>query len=303
MENTTTSDNSLSEKFKVLNEPYIFKGMDGYKIVYITTNNFLNIFKKKDYYIYLNYSTLVRYFLYDFFANYKGDSIDINTVVDMLKKDKTNKRLGVIDYVISDPALFNVIKKYYPEKEKFDLDSKNYDLLNHIFYHKEKIFAENNLVKLIKNAVKNVEVPTENGIVGILNKGLIKGHRAEESTIHEKNFSIDFWLVNDKNRFSVKAITLTDKSEYNFVVFNGVVKLLLYEVKSDANNFKKGINAMRYQYIAILCKDEIMFLSTSPIDEIANRKLDKQVSIDFNKELVVDMPSVDRFVKHYKVTI
>lgn len=297
-------DNSIDD-YRILTEKFISFGSDGHKILYVVNSNFKTIFKKQDYYAHLNYTNAVRYFLYNFLYTYSGKDDTILKVNDLLKNNSTSKKLNVLNYIISDPYLYKyVVKKYYPYDDEFCLTSKNLNLINHIYVHKDKIFCEENVIKLIKRAIKHVASEENDDVIDFVNAGVAGGVKAVAPTLHEKNCGVDMWLITPKgSKHPVKCIYLNPKSEYNVVIMNGIVKFILYEVKSDMGNFQSGINTMKCKYIAILDKDKgnLIFISTDCVDEISNRKLDKQIAIQFNPSKIPTIESVNAHIKEFKI--
>jgi hypothetical protein len=296
--------NELSEQYRFLKESFIINCRDGLKVIYTTINNCFSVLDKKDYYIYLNYSNLIRYFLFEFFVKYKGDDVHINEIVRLLKTEKRNKKLNILKFIIEDEFLYkNIIKKYYPEKDVFNLESRNLNLLNHIFFHKEKIFNEENIIKLIKRAIKNVTISAEINIIEKLNSGIINGFKAKEPTIQDNNYGIDFWFVNTQNnsKFPIKFINIPERSEFNIVNHNGIHKIIIDDIKSNINNYKNGVNAMRYNYILLFHNNTLTFINTNPIEEINNRKNDKCVSLIFDCQKVKNSDDIKKYIKKYTI--
>lgn len=294
----------ISKKYELFQQDYILNSRDSFYITYPTTSNFNNIFQKKDYLIYLNYETLVNYYIYDYLNNYQGHIDEILELIDFLKNDRLNKKLKIIDFIIKDITLYNIIKKYYVTKDKLNLNSHDYNLLNHIFIHKLKIFTEEHILKLIRKSYENIIIDKE-GLVDIINKkDLIKGHKAENTTIQEQKQGIDMWLLNKENKqkFSIKNIKLEENSELNIVQHNGIYKMIIYNQLCEVVEYKSGFNIMRFNFITINNKDEIMFVNTKPINIITNRKKDKLLTIEFNKNLIQENSDLDKFIKKYKIS-
>lgn len=304
MQPNNIPNKELVEQYKILSESYISNELDGFKILNFLNNNFTTLLKKKDYYAHLNYVNLVKFYIYSFLYHYKGKSDTLKEIIKLLNKDNRNKKLDVINSIFNDKFLYkNIIKKYYPFDDEFNLNSNNLNLLNHIYIHKEKIFNEENIIKLVRKYYKELTLPDDDDTIKIINTGIIKGFTATPATIQDRNYGINCWINSDKGSiYAVKCIYLSDNSEYNLVNRNGVIKLLLSETVSDINNYQEGVNTIRYKYIILLNKKDknIIFISTAHINDIANRKLDKQVSIQFDNKVIYDKEVLKKYIKLYK---
>lgn len=290
----------MENDIQLLKTDYIFKSSDGYKVLNPSIYNYPRIFKYKDIFIYLNYSTIINYYFYLFLFNYKGKNEIIKNIIELIKSRNESKLNEIVKKFIADKSLFNIILKYYPTKIKLDLNTKNIDLFNHIHVHYDKIFTENNVLKIIKNNFKSIKDETNLELSTILNSDIIKGFKCEPSNLHEKNLGVDLWLYNNTYRYSVKAIDLND-GEYDIVTHNGVIKIIIDNIKSNIYDYKLGNNTIRYKYICIhnVTNKNIVFINTSVVESVSNRKLDKQVSIQFNMTLISDMKDLTKYVKKY----
>lgn len=290
------------EDYQILKEKYIYYNLNTWNVLYININNFNIIFKDKDYYSCLSYTTLVRYYIFEFLFTYKGKNSMILELVSYLKNDKSNSKLKILKPAFESESLFRIIKKYFPDNIKFELESTNYNLLNHIFIHKDKIFNEDNILVLLKKQLKTVTVSTNDEFLSIMNsKNIIAGFKTDASTIQDQKYGIDYYLTKDTTKLTLKLLTLVDKSEYEIVNHCGYIKIIINNVKSDVHNFKLGINAMRYQFLVIKTPENLIFINTKSIIEIANRNLDKIISITFDNILISDVNNTNKYIKKYNL--
>jgi hypothetical protein len=293
------NDKKLKDIYVFLKDPNIMFFNDGYKILHATRYNFRRIFKTKDIFTYINYFTLNRYLLLKSLLGYKGSNDRLKSIVKMLVNDNSNKRLKILDSILSDKYLFKIICKYYPNKIIYNNEERNIDYLNHIYVHADKIYSEGNFIKLLDRAESTTLVPNDdNSICKLLNAGLVKGMICKDSTLNHKKFGVDLIMINEKNKseFGLKTIILNVKSEWNILHLN-VVKIIFLDVESDIFNFKKDTNTMKYQFIVFLCDDCLGFISTAEIQLIENKKTDKIVKLEFSKN--VTKATLNSYLKKY----
>lgn len=295
----------IKKKYHVFKKYFIYLYKEDIKILYPTEINFNFIFKKKDMFIYLNYETFTRFLFFDFLRSYNGKDKEIKYIKKLLKDNsKLHGELKILDDIIKDKYLFDhVVKKYFPDKDiKYDLSLRNFDLFNHMFVHKEKIFSEKNVSNLISRYIKKLKIPKENPIVNIINSGLIDNMKAEKVTIKEEKWGFDVWLINNKNnsKIPVKTIVCDEGSDINMGDIGGVIKLILQDVSSDITNFERRVKLMRYKFIIIYFKNKLIFINTKPIENIKNRKLDKLITIEFNSNIKTKK-DVKNYMKSYNV--
>jgi hypothetical protein len=289
IEKITVDYKKLRYLFVFLKDPNIMSFNDGFKILRVTKYNYNRIFKSKDIFTYINYSTLNSYLLFRMLLNYKGDNNRIKEIVKLLNNNSSDKRLKILDSMLDDKYLFKIICKYYPDKISFQKDDNNFDYLNHIYVHAEKIFSESNFIKMLERSEKITTFSNDNTFVDLLNSGLIKGMVSKDSTVNEKKFGIELWMVNEinKSEFASKTKLLNEKSEWN-ILYQEVIKIMISDVNSDIFNFKRGTNSMKYQFIIFLANDCVGFINTSHIQLIENKKTDKIVKIEFDNSITKD---------------
>ena len=302
--NSSFLDENIMQEYQILQEDFIFIDINDYKILNVTKDNFNTIFKKNTEYTFLNYYNTIKYFLYEFIYNYNSNNIYINDLKTLLKNDITNPKLNAIDFIIEDQYLFKkFIKKFYPFNHGFDLYSSNLNLINHIYIHKEKIFNINNIVELIKKSYRNICTNSCQLVIDHINSGIIKGISSKLCTIQEIEYGIDYWLINTNNdeKMAVKYIEFNENSEFHLNTLDNNIKLMIYNIESNINNYSKGVNTMKYKFINILLNNKMLFLNTHIIQDIVNNRIDKYISITFNKSYVAEKDDLKKFIKQYKI--
>lgn len=295
------NDKSLKNTYVFLKDPNIKFFTDGYKILHVTRYNAVRIFKEKDIFTYINYTTLNRYLFIKILFGYKGSNDRLKNLHKILINDKSNKKLKLLDSILADKYLFKIICKYYPNKIQYDIEERNPDYLNHIYVHANKIFSENNIIKLLERAEGTTTIPNEdNTICKLLNSGIVKGMVCKESTLNNKKFGVDLIMMNEVNKseFGLKTIILNEKSEWD-ILYLDVIKIIFSDVDSDIFNFKRGTNTMKYNFITFLSNDCLGFINTAEIQLIENKKNDKLVKIEFSKS--VNKTTLSTYLKKYSL--
>jgi len=287
---------TLFENFEnnVKIQDYIKKQKGGFEIPNFNFNE-LGVTPKR--YVQIKYNTLMRFYLYFKFLNYKGSNQTILNYINGLNNNDEDK-LEIINKIPNNNTILGKINR------KFNLGINKYwdnDLtkLKAFINLNEKILNDNDLVEYIKISEKLTKEAklSEKIAKGVLVMLFGRYYNISKPSVVEDLGGVDIWMVNKETRDKYSVQVKNISSYVKFGMYGDTIsieksKLDLYNYNSNNRNQK-----LKYDYLAFYLKDAKRFciIKSTAIDRIRNgNRIDIELkdgaSKDKNLVKIVNIP-------------
>jgi hypothetical protein len=292
-------------------QSYIKEEGDKVLIKAINPNNF-EIFQTKQW-VEINYRTLIRFLLYEYFHEYSGNNHIIKEGIRVLKeKQEENPLFKVITMIPTNYHFFkNHVAPYVPKKIPEFKNITDIEVLNNIWEHRHDIFTEENLIDTLlgmRGTWKKARQSEE------WSKYFLKSYFPDWGVYTPKKNEdirgIDLWLVKkgqkregvQVKRIKKPASMFIKKPDFQSQDYRKrEYTIFLNQTSLDISSFNKFEDRpLPYKYLVIWDenKKEVYLVETSVILRIV--KLRDTVIINLDSELIKSPADYQRYVKGKK---